>query len=142
MLSAMSFREKSAWAMGALVAAAGSWYFIKLGAAAWTPGAAPPLGLLVRYVFGIIIGSIAVQTLIVVLMPRDADAPADERERAARRQAGHWSGELLALGAILSLLWFLAHGDGTLLFHSLFAALIVSQVADSVLEAWLLRRGF
>ena len=136
-----SFRERSAWVMGALLGTLGLWYFTRLGLAAWQPGGTVPLGLLARYVVWVIIGSIVVQTALAILNPRDATSPADERERLAATRASALSGELLGLGGVLALLWFLDHGDGVLLFHCLLASLIAAQAAEQIATAWRLRRG-
>ena len=137
-----SFREKSGWVMGGLIAALGIWYFAKLGAAAWRPGGDVPAGLLLRFVFASIIGSIIVQTLLAIVWQRDADTPADEREQQIKLRAGHWSGMVLGAGAITAMIMFPAHGDGVVLFHGVMASLILSEVLENIGTAWLLRRGF
>lgn len=137
-----SFREKSGWVMGGLIAALGIWYFAKLGAAAWHPGGDVPAGLLLRFVFASIIGSIVVQIALVTIWERDADAPADEREQQVKLRAGQWSGLVLGAGAITALIMFPVHGDGVVLFHGVMASLILSEVMENIGTAWLLRRGF
>ena len=132
----MPFREKSAWAMGALMIAAGLYYLrITLGASQ-SPG-----GILVGYTVIVVAGAIAVQVVLAIASPKEASAPADERERLVIQRAGHWSGTLLAAGAVASLLGFLAHRDGNLLFHSVMASLIGSQIAEYALQVVMLRRG-
>lgn len=136
-----SFREKSGWVMGGLIAALGIWYFAKLGPAAWNPGGDVPTGLLLRFVFGSIIGSIIVQVALATLWEGDADVPADERERLIKLRAGHWSGLVLGAGAITALIIFPVHGDGVVLFHGIMASLILSEVLENIATAVLLRRG-
>jgi hypothetical protein len=139
--SAMSFREKSGWAMGALLCGLGGGYFLALGTAAWQTGGPVPTGLLLRLVIWSIIGSVVVQAVLAGTDARAAAAPADERERLASLRASHWSGVVLGLGAVLALMLFPVHADGVLLFHGLMASLMTAQAAEHFGTAWLLRRG-
>jgi hypothetical protein len=138
----MSFRERSAWAMGALVLSMAAWYFGRLGGAAWVPGGALPVGLLVAYLFLTIVGSIIVQVMLAIASRGEAGSPADERERAATARAVSWAGHVLTMVIVGGLLWFMAHRDGIMLFHSMFAGLLASQAVVHWGTAWLLRRGF
>ncbi len=138
----MSFREKSARVMALLTAGAGLWYLQKLvmlsPSLAETPA---PLGLLLRYVIGLVVISVIVQIALAVMTPEEAEAPADERERAVLRRAGSWSGNVLAMGILTALAWFVARGDGNLLFHMVFFSLVFAQVCEYLLQGLLLRRG-
>lgn len=138
----MSFRESSGWAMGALMLAVAAWYFARLGPAAWQPGGGLPVGMLIAYLFVTIAGSIAVQVVLAIANRKEAGSPADEREAAASARAVAWAGHLLTLVIVSALLWFIGHGDGMMLFHSLFAGLLASQAVVHLGTAWLLRRGF
>jgi hypothetical protein len=141
-MSGMSFREKSGWAMGALMIVMAGWYFGRLGPAAWQPGGALPMGTLIAYLFLTIAGSIAVQAVLAIISRGDAGTPADEREAAATTRAVAWAGHVLTMVMVGALLWFMGHGDAMMLFHSLFAGLLVSQAVVHLGTAWLLRRGF
>lgn len=138
----MSFRESSGWAMGGLMLAMAAWYFGRLGLAAWQPGGGLPMGMLIAYLFLTIAGSIIVQLLLAIINRREAASPADEREAAATARAVSWAGHLLTTCVVTALLWFIGHGDGMMLFHSLFAGLLASQALLHLGTAWLLRRGF
>lgn len=138
----MSFREKSAWAMAALMIVAGFYYLnLVVGASRELGAAAAPAGIFIAFVILVVIGSVAAQVLLAVTAPRDANAPADERERPLLHQAGHWSGIVLGFGAVASLLHYLQHGSGDLLFHSVLGSLIVSQIAEYVFQILLFRRS-
>lgn len=138
----MSFREKSAWVMGALMLVAGLYYLsLALQASRAMGGAAPPLAIVAPYILLVVVGSVVVQTILAVLTPREANAPADERERPLLDRAGHWSGYVLAVGALAGLWNFMVHGDGQLMFHIVVGALIVSQIAEYAFQIVLLRRG-
>jgi hypothetical protein len=138
----MSFREKSAWVMAALMILAGLYYLnLVVGASGQLGAPAPPVGLFIAYVVLVVIASVAAQVGLAVSAPKEANAPADERERPALQRAGNWSGLVLGAGAVISLLLYLQHGDGNLLFHTVLGSLIVSQIAEYVFQIALLRRS-
>jgi hypothetical protein len=88
-----------------------------------------------------VIGSVAAQVALALSAPNEANAPADERERPALQRAGNWSGVVLGVGAVTSLLHYLQHGNGNLLFHMVLGSLIVAQIAEYVFQIALLRRS-
>ena len=137
----MSFREKSAWVMALLMTATGLYYFYAVGAASQAIGATAPAAVVVGFVIWVVIGSIIVQTLLALTSPKEANAPADERERLIQQRAGHWSGIVLATGMVLSLGHYLARGDGNMLFHLAMASLIIAQIAEYALQILLVRRS-
>lgn len=137
----MSFREKSAWGMGAVMLLTGLLYlFIVANMPAGVPAIAQ-LGPLVPYVIAVVVLSVAVQAVLAVLAPREANAPADERERSAIDKAGHWSGLVLAVVALLGAAQYLRTGEGNVLFQWVIGALIVSQIAEYAFQIALFRRG-
>lgn len=138
----MSFREKSAWVMALLMLGTGGFYVREvLTASAALGHAPPPLAALMPYVFMTVVGSIVLQTGLALLSPREAEAPADERERQIQHRAGNWSGYVLAAGAIAGLWRFLVTGDGAEMFHVVFISLIASQLAEYGIAIFLFRRG-
>ena len=138
----MPFREKSAWVMAALMTAAGAIYVWGAVTASRVLGqAAPPLAPLISFIMLVVIGAIVLQVALAILWPREADSPADERERLIQTKAGAWAGWVLTSGVLAGLTHFLVNGDGTVMFHILFVALIVSQVAEYAFAIFLFRRG-
>jgi len=118
-------------------------YYLNMAVAAsreigWT---APPIGIFIPYVVLVVIASVFAQTTLALLTPKEANAPADERERPLLDRAGNWSGLVLGAGAVTSLLHFLAHQNGNLLFHMIMGSLILSQVAEYAFQVMLLRRN-
>lgn len=137
----MAFREKSAWVMALVMGGAGFWY-LSIVVGAWREiGAAPPAWTVVPFVILVVIASIAGQVVLAVGDHRNAEQPADERERPIIDRAGHWSGLLLGAGAVTSLLLYMSHGDGNLLFHLVMASLIVAAIAEEVVKIVLMRRA-
>jgi len=139
----MSFREKTAWAMSFILFMAGAWYFTKIVNASNALGqtSPPDLRFFIGYVALVVITSIIVSIILAATSGKEANAPADERETAILHKAGHWSGYILALGAFTGLWHFGWLGDGNLLFHIIFGALMLSQIAEYVFHIFLYRRG-
>ena len=137
----MSFRERSAWVMGAVMVATGLfWLRYALGIPADAPAIAQA-GPLVPYVIAVVVLSIAAQIVLAVTSPKDAEQPADERERAAIDRAGHWSGVVLGVAVIHGALQYLWYGHGNHLFMWIVGGLIVAQIADYAFQIFLFRRA-
>lgn len=139
----MSFREKTAWGMSLVLILAGVWYFRKVAAQSVALGytSPPDLRFFIGYVITVVVASITVAVTLSMLSGKEAEAPADEREKLILDKAGHWSGYILAAGVVAGLWHFGWTGDGNLLFHIAFGALMLSQVAEYVLQIALFRRG-
>ncbi|MEL7727949.1 hypothetical protein AAG612_00230 [Citromicrobium bathyomarinum] len=133
----MSFREKSAWVMGAIMLATGLWYATLVAHAPH----APVIGPLIPYVLAVIVLSIVAQTVLAIASPKEANAPADERERAAIALAGKWSGIVLGVLAISACFTFVVLPSGTMLFHHVIGALIVAQLAEYIFQIYFFRRA-
>ena len=138
----MAYREKSAWVMVAVMTLAGLYYLnLVLTASRSLGGVVPPTSILIAYVFLVVIASIVAQVALAASSPKEANAPADERERPALDRAGNISGVILGFGIVISLLYFLYRGEGYLLFHMAMGSLIIAQIAEYVLQIVLLRRS-
>ena len=139
----MSFRERTAWIMGLILIAAGVWYFKRVIGLSLELGqpVAPDIKFVIGYVVLVVIASIIANIVIASAAGKEAEAPADERERAVLDKAGHWSGYVLAVGAVAGLWHFGWDNDGNLLFHIIFGALMLSQVAEYAFQIVLFRRG-
>jgi len=131
----MAFREKSAWAMAAVMVLTGLFY-------AWQVARAKAvLPAFVGYTIVVIVLSIAVHVVLALWNRDEAGAPRDERERLASALAGYRSGLALAAMVATAATVFAVIGDGRLLFNLVIASLIVAQAGAYVIEAWLLRRS-
>jgi hypothetical protein len=139
----MPFREKTAWAMAAILAAGAAVYFNMVVSATRALGqTAPPIiGFVIGYVVLVIIASSVVMAVLAVATPREADAPADERERVIADKAGNWSGYVMVVPALGALWHYAANGDGNMLFHLVFLSLMLGQIAEYVFQIILYRRG-
>ncbi|MFN3370374.1 MAG: hypothetical protein ACK4Z0_02475 [Sphingomonadaceae bacterium] len=142
MLGDLSFREKSAWAMAGLFLLITLAYLVDAQPLGWRSGVAPPVDRhLVKVAVAAIAGSIIVQAILAARHPREAERPADEREQQFALRASHWSGYVLAAGAIASLVNYLVHGSGDLLFHGILLSLLVATLAENLGQIWLYRRS-
>ena len=139
----MSFREKTAWAMGAILIIFGVHYFQRVIGTSLHLGevAAPNMKYIIFYVVAIIIASIIANILVASASPDEAEEPADEREKTIQDRAGHWSGYVLAVGAVAALFHYSFRPDGNLMFHIVFASLLLSQIAEYGFQIFFFRRG-
>lgn len=139
----MSFREKSAWGMGLILSAGAVSYFGKVMSLSEALGrTAPPIiGFVIAYVVFIVIASVIVMSVLAGMAGKEADAPADEREKIIADKAGNWSGYVLAVPALGGLWHYSVHLDGNLLFHLIFLSLMLSQISEYVFQIFLYRRG-
>tara|TARA_B100000678_G_scaffold286274_1_gene290735 strand:- start:655 stop:1059 length:405 start_codon:yes stop_codon:yes gene_type:complete len=133
----MSFKEKSAWVMGAIMLATGLWYAQLVAGAPQ----APVMGSLIPYVLAVVVFSIVAQVGLAIASPSEANAPADEREKIVIHRAGHWSGMVLGVLVVAAGANFLHDSNGVMLFHLIIGAIIVSQVAEYLFQIVLFRRG-
>ena len=132
----MTFNEKSAWIMlTALLVSGLSYAGAVVNLSADLGRLAPPsIPLLIKFTVVLILISIVGHALVAALRPGEADDRLDEREKRAHDRAGNWSGMVLGSGVIVSLVNYLAFGNGNLLFYGVFASLFVAQVAEYVLQ--------
>ena len=95
---------------------------------------------MIGYIVLVVLASILANILIASASGKEAEAPADERERAILDKAGRWSGYVLAVGAVAGLWHFSWLNDGNLLFHIVFGALMASQTSEYAFQIFLFRR--
>ncbi|TIX49875.1 hypothetical protein E5222_13205 [Alteraurantiacibacter aquimixticola] len=116
-----------------------------LGIVRQIPADAPALaqaGPLIPYVIGVIVLSIIVQVVLAIASPKEAEVPADERERPLLDKAGHWSGVVLGVAVIHGALQYMWTGQGSVMFHWIVGGLILAQIAEYGLQILFLRRGY
>lgn len=137
------FREKTAWAMALILIGGGAFYFNMVVSATRALGqTAPPfIGFVIAYVVVIVIASVVLMTALAIAAPREADAPADEREQIIAHKAGNWSGYVMVVPALGALWHYAVNGDGNMLFHLVFLSLMLGQIAEYVFQIILYRRG-
>ena len=137
----MSFQEKSAYVMVITLSLGGGLYFYEVvlqstGLDGWI---SPAITELIQLTFIMVAVSSIGHIIIAAISPADAEARLDERERQIFNRAGSLSRFILGFVVILSLGNYLISEDGLLLFYSIFAGLIVSQLAEYVIRIFLYR---
>lgn len=137
------FREKSAWAMAAILIGGGAFYLNMVIATSRALGqTAPPIiGFVIAYVVVIVIASTVLMSALAATSPREADAPADEREKIIGDKAGNWSGYVIVVPALGALWHYAVNMDGNMLFHLVFLSFMLGQIAEYVFQIVLYRRG-
>jgi len=134
----MPFREKSAWVMAAIIAITAGLYAAMVGT---LPSAVPALPVVIGFVVALAILSVFGQIAIAVLSPKDANAAADERDRQVTQRASSIAGTVLTCGVVLALGTYVIGHGGSVMFHAVFASLIVAQFCEYALTIWFYRRG-
>lgn len=139
----MSFREKTAWAMSIILIVAGAYYFnlVARASAALGETSPPVIGFVIAYVVFVVIASIIAMSVLGIANHKEANAPADEREKRALDKAGHWSGYVMAFGVVTGMIHYSVHSNGNMLFHIAFGSLMLSQISEYILQILFFRRG-
>jgi hypothetical protein len=137
----MPFREKSAWLMAAALSLATAVYAsIVINLSHSLDQLAPPLlPLIVGFTIALAILATAGHIFIAVVAPKDAEAPADERDRAITARSGAWSSYVFATGVACALGHYLIVRDGDVLFYAVFAAWMLAQVSEYAFQIALYR---
>lgn len=139
----MTFKEKSAWIMCVALIVAGGFYAWSVLILWQVAGMVPPPNVMGLAAGVIIIIAIAIFGHAVAALgnPMDANALEDERDRLVVWRAGNLSGLVLGALSMCGLFHFAVLGNGNLLFHTMIAALTLSQLAEYALTIWYYRRG-
>jgi hypothetical protein len=146
---AMSFREKSAWAMVFALLVAGVNYFRIVGQASLSLGhiSPPSAGLVMAYIIALALIAVFGQVVIAALSPAEAAADDDERDHLIAARAGSVFGHVLAVGLVGVLLAYVVgpHGgtlvNGDALFQGALSSLMIAQLAEYAAQIWFYRRG-
>ena len=138
----MAFQEKSAWVMIVALSVTGLFYLTTVVGLSGPEGLPPPiLPILIVYTVALTVLAVVGHIVIALISPKEANAELDERERIINYQASHWSGYILGGGVVFSLIWYLFTYDGNRFFYSVFASLVLSAIAEYVIQVVLHRRG-
>ena len=141
--SLMGFREKMAWAMVVVLIVTGVTYFSTVFQASAALGAvAPPdLPLMFGYAVFLVVLTIVAAVIISVSRPSEAGEGPDERDKLIQYKGEAQSGRLMGALMIGALLGVGMSGDANLLFHFVFANLIIAQIAQFGFQILYYRRG-
>ncbi|MDT9600830.1 hypothetical protein [Sphingosinicella rhizophila] len=139
----MSFREKFAWLMVAVLVATGIQYAVTVYQVSEANGAiAPPATLLLAlWVMLVVAASMLAYGVAGLVSRKEWQVPVDEREWLVRQRAGALSGTVLGIAILAALGTFILCPDGNMLFHLVIGGLLVSQIAKFALQIFYIRRG-
>ena len=139
----MAFREKSAWLMLIITLLVGGGLTFEVvqgfnSTSQWPPA----VSVFTRLTMGLIVLSIIGQIALALVDRKSANRPADEREKTIQQRADAYSGILLGVLIVSSLMTYLVHQHGDLLFLMALLSLVVAQAAEYVVEIIGYRRGY
>ena len=139
----MAFREKSAWLMLIITLLVGGGLTFEVvqgfnSTSQWPPA----VSVFTRLTVGLIVLSIIGQIALALVDRKSANRPADEREKTIQQRADAYSGILLGVLIVSSLMTYLVHQQGDLLFLMALLSLVVAQAAEYVVEIIGYRRGY
>lgn len=137
----MSFQEKSAWIMSFTLLLAAALYFGAIGFLSNGDLPSPALPAIITYTMALVGVAVVGHIVIAVSAPQDASSSLDERERQIACRAGHLSSHVFATVIVLSLVIYMLSNNGHLLFYCVFAALMIAQLSEYLIQIILLRRG-
>lgn len=139
----MSFREKSTWAMLAIVALVYGVYFtIVFGDLDTTDvGAVDYQGLMLVTVVVLVILAIIANVLIAAANPSEADA-SDERDKQINQFGEYVGGYALGVGTLIGLGMAMADVEPFWIANALLLGLVVSELVSGATKVVLYRRGF
>lgn len=137
----MPYQEKSAWIMTIALIAGTFLYFGLVQSLSEGSGglASPTLPAIVKFTVLVVLVAIIGHAATAALAPSDANSPLDERERQIVVRAGHYSGYVFGFGVISALGIYLLTHNGDLLFYTVFASLLLSQIAEYLIQIVLYR---
>jgi uncharacterized BrkB/YihY/UPF0761 family membrane protein len=138
----MAFREKIDWLSFAVILFGFSAYFwIFPYGVAGREGLAAQAGLLIALAVLFTIVLTIAATLLALMRPKDANAPADERDRNITRRASGFAYYILIVG--LAGCFALAHvtRDLVMVLNAVLAAAVVAELVRLGTQICLYRRG-
>lgn len=138
---ALAFQEKSAWVMTVALLLGGALYCQMVAGISAESGqlAQPLIPIVAVYTATLVVVSILGHVAIAVFGPKEANSNVDERDRRISDRAGHVSSYVFGVGVVLSLGFYLISHDGDVLFYSVFACLMIGQLAEYIIRIFFYR---
>ncbi|MEQ1817649.1 MAG: hypothetical protein ABL871_03485 [Terricaulis sp.] len=140
----MSYREKSAWIALLTYAAVFGGYFFFLWEA-WSLDEAFGRGLviplLVGAVIALVLAAIVLNVALALFSPKEANAPADERETMIDLKAERIASYTLSVGVVCLVGALLVGVNGMAVAVFLLASLVISELVKSAAQIAYFRRG-
>mgnify|MGYP001618962471 CR=1 FL=1 len=138
----MTFREKIDWLTLAVIALAFGWYAIVFP---WgltgTPALAVQGGMLIVVAIAMTLVLTVASVALAIHRPRDANAPADERDRDITRRATSRAYYVLIVGAICCFALGYWTGDLATVLNGLLASIVVAELVRLASQVSAYRTG-
>lgn len=138
----MAFREKLAWISIFAYGLVFGGYFLNLARAwdeRWAQGLS--IGLMAAAVIALVVISVSMTATIALMTPRQANAPADERERLIDLKAERIASYTLSVGVVLLIGALLMGWNGILVANLLLASMVMSELVKAIAQIVAYRRG-
>jgi len=138
----MSFREKAAWIAVLAYALVFGGYFYSLWQS-WDVrwGAGLSLGLMVGAVVMLVIITAGLTIIVALLNPKEADAPADEREKLIELKSERIASYTLSALLICLIGTLLVGWNGVLVANLLLGAMVIAELAKALAQIAYYRAG-
>lgn len=138
----MSFREKSAWISLLIYGVVFGGYFLTVWQA-WDELYARGLviGLTVGAVVALVILAVGLTTVVALFTPKEANAPADERETLIDLKAERIASYTLSVGVVCLIGALLGGVNGILVAVLLQASLVVAELVKASVQIAYFRMG-
>lgn len=125
----MTFREKIDWLTMAVIGLAFGWYaFVYPWGLRGTPALAAQGGLLLVVTIGMTAALTAAAIALAIHRPRDANAPADERDRDITRRATARAYYVLVVGAACCFVLGYWTGDVAMVLNGVLASIVLAEL--------------
>jgi hypothetical protein len=137
----MAFREKTAWISVLITLAIYGSYFATLASAFRSGDGSEFFGLLIETMIAFVVAFVVMSVAAAILAPKDANAPADERDRLIGLKSERVAYYAVSAGAVTGM-WFAFFGwSGFWIANVLFLALALAELAKETTRIVLYRVG-
>jgi heme/copper-type cytochrome/quinol oxidase subunit 2 len=139
----MAYREKSAWISLLIMLAVYGYTTISL-LAAQAPDAdkrSEMLGVIIGATIIVVVLEIVMQSIAAARQPKEAQAPADEREKLIELKSTRIAFVVLMTGALFAVFAYYAGYDGFVVSSTAFGAVVIAQILKFASEIAYFRFG-
>lgn len=138
----MSFREKSAWIALVTYAAVFGGYFFQLWQAWDDPyGQGLSIGLMVGAVVALVVVAASLNIVAALFSPKQANAPADERETLIDLKAERIASYTLSVGVVCLIGALLVGWNAFLVANLLLASMVAAELVKALAQITYFHRG-
>jgi len=137
----MSFQEKSAWIMGAVLAVVYGWYFVSIaGEITGDVAEISYQGMMLAAVVAVVVLAAAAHAVVAIAGPKDADH-SDDRDKEITRYGENIGRFALVTGALVALALAMVEADHFWIANAILAGLVLAELTSVGTRIILYRRG-